>query len=245
MKPVDQSLMQLTAFSYLHYNEDKSLGSAGTTFKNPKPIVKRSDSAKHRKSSIFTEGDFSKALTCDSFVLNPGVNNFTVTRQVNLPGMYKISQISLIIEDKLEFLSGILNPRLCYEVAKTQPSIAVNSRDLLAGLIQDVELVISSGSVKITNDAKVRLWASRGLSFQSCDSPKGFVNELEMKLSACEPFQVTKLQFKVLVDLPPKKDASSMEHKVCFTNSNNCIKVKGILRPNHTQFDNKNCSAIL
>ena len=215
MKPVDPCLMQLAASSCLDYNEDKSLASAGTKFHNHKPPVKRSDSAaKHRKSSVFTEGDFSKALVCDSFVINPGVNTFTLMRHVNQPGLYKISQLSLIIEEKLEFLSGILNPRLCYEVAKTQPTISVNSRDLLAGLIQDVELVISSGSIKITNEAKVRVWASRGLTFPSTGPTKGMLNELEMKLSACEPFQTTTLQLKVLADLPPKKDASSMEHKL-------------------------------
>lgn len=213
-KPIDRSLMELPMFSYYNYNEDKSLGSVGTTMKNQKPMVKRSDSAKHRKSSVFTEGDFSKALTCHNFDLNPGINNFVVTGQVDQPGLYKIGQMSLIVEEKLEFLSGILNPRLCYEVAKTQPTISVNSRDLLVGLIQDVELVISSGSVNITNDAKVKIWASRGLSFQTDEDR--LVNELEIKLPACQPFNVTTVRFKVLAELPPKKDASSMEHKVIF-----------------------------
>ncbi|XP_043280615.1 trafficking protein particle complex subunit 10 [Venturia canescens] len=212
IKSVDRSLMQLPAFSYFDYNEDKSLASVGTVIKNQKPIVRRSDSAKHRKSSVFTEGDFSNALTCNNFDLNPGINNFTVSQHVDQPGLYKIGQLSLVVEEKLEFLSGILNPRLCYEVVKTQPTIAVNSRDLLAGLVQSVELVISSGSVNITNDARVKVWPSRGLSLLTDEDRS--VTELEIKLSACEPFDVTTARFKVLAELPPKKDASSMEHKL-------------------------------
>lgn len=215
MKLLDPSLLYLQVYSYLDYKEDRSLGSASVISKNTKPLVKRSDSAKHRKPSINVKGDFSKALSGDEFVMKPGTNTFTLTRRVNQPGLYKVSQLSLVMEDKLEFLSSVLNPRLCYEVAKTQPTISVNcGRDLLAGLIQDIELVISSGSTKITEEMKLKLRTSRGLTVQSLSVEKVMVKELEISLPTCEPFQTIKIQLKVLAELPPKKDASSMEHKV-------------------------------
>jgi len=215
MKLLDPSLLHLQVYCYLDYKEDRSLGSASVINKNTKPLVRRSDSAKHRKPSVNVKGDFSKALSCDEFLMKPGTNTFILTRRVNQPGLYKVSQLSLVIEDKLEFLSSILNPRLCYEVAKTQPMISVNcGRDLLAGLIQDIELVISSGSTKITEEMKLKLRTSRGLTVQSQSVEKVMVKELEISLPTCEPFQTIRIQLKVLAELPPKKDASSMEHKV-------------------------------
>ncbi|EZA55391.1 Trafficking protein particle complex subunit [Ooceraea biroi] len=215
MKPLDPSLLRLQIYSYLDYKEDRSLGSAGVINKNTKPLVRRSDSAKHRKPSVNAKGDFSRALLCDEFVMKPGANTFVLTRRVNQPGLYKVSQLSLVIEEKLEFLSSTLNPRLCYEVAKTQPTVSVNcGRDLLAGLTQDIELVISSGSTKITEEMKLKLRTSRGLVVQSQSVEKVMVKELEIPLPTCEPFQTVKLQLKVLAELPPKKDSSSMEHKL-------------------------------
>jgi len=215
MKPVDSSLLRLQVYSYLDYKEDRSLGSAGVINKNTKPIVRRSDSAKHRKPSVNAKGDFTKALLCDKFIMKPGTNTFVLTRRVNQPGLYKVNQLSLVIEEKLEFLSSALNPRLCYEVAKTQPMVSVNcGRDLLAGITQNIELIISSGSTKITEEMKLKLRTSRGLIVQSQSVGRVMVKELEIPLPICEPFQIIRMQLKVLAELPPKKDSSSMEHKV-------------------------------
>ncbi|XP_024942928.1 trafficking protein particle complex subunit 10 isoform X2 [Cephus cinctus] len=213
MKPPDPSLIHLPVYSYLDYKQNKSLGSARVINKSSKPIVKRSDSAKHRKPSINVKGDFINALTCKAFTLKPGINTFTLTRLVDQPGIYKVGQLSLIVEKKLEFLSPILNPRLCYEVAKTQPTIFLKcGRDLLAGLTQDLELTINSGSVKITEDSTLKLRSSRGLTFQSSTNGNLMVREMVIPLAPCEPFQTTKIELKVLAELPPKKDSSSIEH---------------------------------
>lgn len=215
MKPLDPGLLRLQVYSYLDYKEDRSLGSASVINKNMKPLVRRSDSAKHRKPSVNAKGDFSKALSCDEFAVKPGANTFVLVRRVNQPGLYKVSQLSMVIEGNLEFLSSVLNPRLCYEVAKTQPTVSVNcGRDLLAGLSQDIELVISSGSTKVTEEMKLKLRTSRGLTVQSQSVEKVMVKELEIPLLTCEPFQTLNMQLKVLAELPPKKDPSSMEHKV-------------------------------
>ncbi|XP_076177740.1 SIDL trafficking protein particle complex subunit 10 isoform X2 [Ptiloglossa arizonensis] len=215
MKPFDPSLLQLQVYSYLNYKEDKSLGSASVMHRNTKPVVRRSDSTKHRKPSVNAKGDFSKALSCDEFIMKPGVNTFTLNRRVDQPGFYNVGQLSLVIEEKLEFLSPILNPRLCYEVAKTQPTISLKcGRDLLAGLIQDIELVIMSGSIKITKEMKLKLRTSRGLVVQVDNSQEIMSKELEIPLPVCEPFQTICLQLKVLAELPPKKDTLSMKHKL-------------------------------
>ena len=213
MKPVEDNL-SISMCSHFGVQEDQSLWLAKAEPKVVKIPVRRSDSTKHRKPSSNTKGDFSKALVCDEFTLTPGTNTFTVKKRVDKPGFYKVGQLSLVIEKKLEFLSPVLNPRLCYEVAKTQPCISFNcSRDLLAGLIQDIELVISSGSVRIKDSDKLKLRTSRGFTLRLKDKDTAGLKEYDMVLPACEPFQVIKVPLKVFAELPPKKDSSSLEHK--------------------------------
>lgn len=108
-------------------------------------------------------------------------------------------------------------------MAKTQPTISLNcSRDFLAGLAQNVELVVSSGSVRINEGSKLKLRTSRGLTLPKIDDndaqKKGnHVNrEIEVTIPHCEPFNTTTLKLTVLAELPPKKDSSSLEHKVNF-----------------------------
>ena len=42
----------------------------------------------------------------------------------------------------------------------------------------------------------------------------GTIREIEVAVPPCEPFETTKLHLTVFAELPPKKDSSSMEHKV-------------------------------
>ncbi|XP_015111919.1 trafficking protein particle complex subunit 10 [Diachasma alloeum] len=213
LKPKNPLLMSLSVHSYFDCNQDKTLHTAGVIDRRFAPVVTRSDSSKHRKPSVDVRGDFSKALTCERFTLKPGRNRFTVTKRDDQPGFYKVNQLSLIVEGKVEYRSGVISPRLCYEVAKTQPSISVNSRDLVAGLPQDAELIVSSGSVRIEEGARFRLWTSRGLMIKMAEGGT-MGGELEVNSPGCEPFGVVRLRLNVFADLPPKKDSSSMEHKL-------------------------------
>lgn len=108
------------------------------------------------------------------------------------------------------------------QVAKTQPTISlISTSDLLAGLAQSVELIISSGSVRISEGSKLKLRTSRGLTLSKVENDKSNQNditglrELEVSIPPCEPFETSRLKLTVLAELPPKKDSSSMEHKVC------------------------------
>ncbi|KAF7989459.1 hypothetical protein HCN44_008133 [Aphidius gifuensis] len=212
---IDSSIIQIPFFSYFDYKEDKKLCSAGVIDKNQKKIVTRTDSSKHRKQSVDDSIDFSQALVSDSFLIKPGINNFTVTKNNDKPGYYKINQLSLIVNEKLEFRSAIICPKLCYEIAKTQPTLTINSRDLVAGLPQDAELIISTGSIYIDDKTILKITTSRGLTIKlDDDNNKSFTNEIDVVLSSCEPFNIVKKNIKIFAELPPKKDSTSMEHKL-------------------------------
>ena len=117
-RPTDPCLVQLPVISQLILKEDKSIGSANVQInKTSRQPVKRSDSVKHRKPSVNVKGDFGQALAInEEFVLNPGINSFTLSKRVEQPGCYRVGQLSIVIEKKMEFLSPILEPRLCYSV---------------------------------------------------------------------------------------------------------------------------------
>ncbi|CAB0028461.1 unnamed protein product [Trichogramma brassicae] len=219
-RPKDPCLVQLPARTEIKLNDDKkTVDSAnvqiGSRARQP---VKRSDSVKHRKTSVTTKGDFGLALsTSDEIVLQPGLNELTLVRRLEQPGYYKIGQLSMLVEKKMEFLSPIIEPRLCFAVAKSQPKITLNcTRDLLAGLVQRITLVISSGRVRIDPDSKLKLRTSKGLSVWPATQSKAS-RELEFSLPACEPFGTTEIELQVMAELPPKRDSSSMEHKTLFT----------------------------
>ncbi|XP_014219385.1 trafficking protein particle complex subunit 10 isoform X2 [Copidosoma floridanum] len=222
-QPSDPCLVELPVTRQLILQEDRSIGSANVQVgKSTRSVVKRSDSVKLRKpsTSASTKGDFGSALSTgvEEIILQPGLNTLTLTKRVEKPGYYRVNQLSVIVEEKLEFLSSVLQPQLCYSVAKTQPTIALNcTRDLLAGLVQSIELVISSGSIRIGEGSKLKLRTLRGLTLSTMDDGQktsSGVREIEVTIPKCEPFDTITLKLMVLAELPPKKDSSSMEHKL-------------------------------
>lgn len=158
----------------------------------------------------------NEVLAKHIFDIKSGENNFTISILDHKSGIYKINQLSLLVNEKLKFQSGIITPQLNYKIIKTQPSILMNSRNLVTGLIQNTELIISNGSVKIQKGTKIKLWTSRGLMIKLVDSSKNLSSEVEVELSEYEPWQVIKLQLQVYAELPPKKDSSSMEYEVFY-----------------------------
>lgn len=75
------------------------------------------------------------------------VNVFYVLFQAQEIGCFRLGQLCLTMPDGFEFLSLGIFPRLCYQVSGTLPSINLhNSDSLIAGLLQDVSLVIDTGS---------------------------------------------------------------------------------------------------
>lgn len=68
--------------------------------------------------------------------------------------MFKLGQISLLVEDKLEFLSNVLiGTKIGFEVVTQGVNVYLNKvepkKDLVAGLEHAMELVVTSGSSHI------------------------------------------------------------------------------------------------
>ncbi|XP_053593645.1 trafficking protein particle complex subunit 10 [Microplitis demolitor] len=211
VKPTISQLTQLEVYSYVDLREDKTTESAGIINKHTTQLISQVDS---EKSMIVGDKIINEVLAKHIFDIKSGENNFTISILDHKSGIYKINQLSLLVNEKLKFQSGIITPQLNYKIIKTQPSILMNSRNLVTGLIQNTELIISNGSVKIQKGTKIKLWTSRGLMIKLVDSSKNLSSEVEVELSEYEPWQVIKLQLQVYAELPPKKDSSSMEYEL-------------------------------
>lgn len=69
-------------------------------------------------------------------------------------GTFKLGQVSLVIEEKLEFLSNaLLSTKVGFDVVTQGVNVYLNKveakKDLVAGLEQQMELVVTSGSARI------------------------------------------------------------------------------------------------
>lgn len=140
--------------SKLHYKEDKTLQKATVECQNTKMPLRRSDSSKYRKPSATIKNNYETCFKSNDIVLKPGTNEVIVEYIAMKCGKFKLGQVSLLIEEKLEFLSNVLIPsKMGYEVKTQGISVYLNKvepkKDLVAGVEQDMELVVTSGSCSI------------------------------------------------------------------------------------------------
>ncbi|XP_047986629.1 trafficking protein particle complex subunit 10 [Leguminivora glycinivorella] len=220
LKPKNLLLNPLHIISQLHYKEDKSLQKATVECINPKVTLKRSDSSKYRKPSATLRSNYEHSFTYDSFTLKPGTNEITLECISKTPGTFKIGQISLLVEEKLEFLSNVLTSlKVGYDVVTQGVNVYLNKvepkKDLVAGLEHAMELVVTSGSSHIEENAKILLKTSLGLAIRLAEDAgdSGSVRELSIPVPASKPFETTRVPLRLFANLQPKKE-KSLEHTV-------------------------------
>lgn len=162
LKPKNPLLNPLVITSKLHYKEDKTLQKATIECINPKMMLKRSDSVQYRKRSASVRSNYQYSFTCEHIVLQPGTNDLCLEFIAKLCGTFKLGQVSLIIEEKLEFLcNALVNNKVGYDVVTQGINVYLNKiepkKDLVAGLEHAMELVVSNGSSHIEEVSHVTL----------------------------------------------------------------------------------------
>ncbi|CAG9112783.1 unnamed protein product [Plutella xylostella] len=199
LKPKNPLLNPLKIVSQLHYKEDNTLEKATIECINPKMTLKRSDSSKYRKPSNTLRADYTTALVCENACLKPGVNEITLYLTPKVPGLFKLGQVSLLIEEKLEFLSnGLANAKLGYNVVTQGVNVYLNKvdpkKDLIAGLEHEMELVVTSGSSCIEEKTEIILKASPGVTLHHGGDSGA---RLALPVPACTRFHCTRLPLRL------------------------------------------------
>lgn len=154
LKPKNPLLSPLQITSQLHYKEDKSLQKATIECQNPKVTLKRSDSNKYRKPSATLRNNYLNCFVTENVTLKPGANEIELECVAKSFGTFKLGQVSLLVEEKLEFLSNaLISAKVGYEVVTQGVNVYLNKvepkKDLVAGLEHAMELVVTSGSSHI------------------------------------------------------------------------------------------------
>ncbi|XP_049885562.1 trafficking protein particle complex subunit 10 [Pectinophora gossypiella] len=219
LKPKNPLLSPLQITSQLHYKEDKTLQKATLECQNPKVTLKRSDSSKYRKPSATVRNDYQHSFSADNLILKPGINEINLEYPAKTCGTFKLGQVSLLVEKKLEFLSNVLIPiKVGYEVVTQGVNVYLNKvepkKDLVAGLEHAMELVVTSGSSPLQENSTILLKTSTGLLIRFADNPEGQMSrELSIPVPASKPFESTRVPLRLFASLQPKRE-KSIEHTV-------------------------------
>ncbi|OWR45095.1 Trafficking protein particle complex subunit 10 [Danaus plexippus plexippus] len=216
LKAKNSFLNKMNITSKLHYKEDRTLQKATVECSHPKVTLRRSDSSKYRKPSATIRNNYETCLATDHIILKPGLNEILLEYVPKMCGLFKLGQVSLLIEGRLEFLSNaLIQCKLGYDVETRGVSVYLNKvepkKDLVAGLEEDVELVVTSGSSRIEENSIIQLKTSTGLQIRFTDS--NLSRELSMPIESIEPFQTTKVGLKLFANLQPRRE-KSIEHTV-------------------------------
>lgn len=201
----------------LDYKQDGSLNCASVVceLKGKQPV--RRTSSSRRKVSITNRTDFSNNLQVENVSLKPGLNDIQVTTKATRVGNWNLTQVSLQIKT-LEFLSESLPQNITFEIT-TKPSSAVLSfKNLIAGLEQDIKLIVCGGSFHFPKDAAIILKCSKHLrmKIKTDDVLKNFFErETLVKLPHFKPFEERTIDLEAICDLMPgRRDDKQIEQKV-------------------------------
>uniref|UniRef100_A0A2M4BAU0 Putative transmembrane protein n=1 Tax=Anopheles marajoara TaxID=58244 RepID=A0A2M4BAU0_9DIPT len=218
VKPVAEIGAQLPITLHLDYKQDNTLsGSSVACDTRTKQPVRRSSSTR-RKISPTQRSDFTNCVSCERTLLQPGRNSLTLRTKATRVGTWSFRQLAVQI-DSVEFLSEGLPPRLEHFETITKASIAsLNFVNLVAGVEQPVELVISAGSFRFPKDASATLRCSKNLRMRvqagTLQEKTTFERELIVPLNDFAPFEQRSIALEAICDLPGKREERAIEQKV-------------------------------
>lgn len=216
--PNNPLLSRISMSQCLDYQQDQSLKAAWATCRDSRYFLRRADSqGNHRNITTSLQTDFSLCASTDNNMLEPGKNTLVLQAKVTEPGKFQFGQMSIkLCEGHLEFLSNVLHCGVGFEVTSEPPTVSLQAltSDLLAGIDQEVTLIVNTGSHWIKKDSKLILRPTEGLQAQLTDDDECLLSKLEVALPETGPFQTTQYPLRVLARLGSQKDNSVLEHKV-------------------------------
>lgn len=134
--------------------------------------------------------------------------------------MFIFSKVLICIE-KLEFLSATL-PIKCepFEITTKAASVVLSFKNLIAGIEQHADLIVSSGSFIFPKEAAITLKCSKYLKVREIidsienDEINKFKSETTIKLIDVKPFQERTIPLAVICDLLGQRDEKLIEQKI-------------------------------
>lgn len=144
--------------------------------------------------------------------LFPGPNELVMTQKVEQPGCYWPHQL-FVDWEQLSLVQLELGCQPCLNISRESPKLSLHipQGELLAGVSQRVQLVVTSGSLPLAPEEMVLLRASRGLHLKVAGAE--FASEATVPVGPLDPFQITSVEVCVLAQV--SRDALS--HQVSLS----------------------------
>ena len=163
---------------------------------------------------LAARNDFTNNVAVENVALKPGINVVELTAKATRCGLWKFKQLSIQVE-KLEFLSEALPGHgNSFEITTKAASAILSFKNLVAGIEQSVNLVVSSGSFIFPVDAQITLKCSKYMRLRAEDQDSEFVPEIVVRLQNVRPFEERTIPLRVVCDLPGQRDDKPIEQKV-------------------------------
>lgn len=134
---------------------------------------------------------------------------------------YLFPQLSICIE-KLDFISEMLPIKsVVFEITTKAASAILSFKNLIAGIEQNVDMIVSSGSFIFPKEATITLKCSKyvkirepGADDSTDEQSRKFKSEISIKLYDVKPFDEHKIPLVVICDLPGQRDEKLIEQKI-------------------------------
>lgn len=195
---------------HLDYKQDNSLSGASVVCEN-KEKVRRTSSGKNESSQI-VRSDFSNSAILENLLIHPGTNVITLKTKAAQVGTWNIKQISIQFQN-LDFLTKTIPLKLKpFEITTKPSSAALHFSNLVAGLDQEMKLMISGGSFHFPKEALITLKGSKGLKLKT-GSGAEYQRTVSIKLVDFKLFEERTVEIQALCELPCRRDETLIDQK--------------------------------
>lgn len=207
---------RLKVFLNLSLKQDNSLESASVAYEKTKKNqpVRRTSSTK-RKVSPAVQSDFQNFVSAEKVALHPGINIIEMRTKATRVGIWIFKQMSVRL-NQLQFLSEKIPFEVTPFEITTKPASAVLSfKNLVAGIIQPVRLIVSGGSFIFPPEAKITLSCSKHIRIRAYnDLETNFESTLNVPLTNFKSFEEREIFLEVITKLPGSNVAKHSEHRI-------------------------------
>jgi len=205
---------QLLPFSiHLDYKQDNSLSCVSVVCDNKAKQTVRRTSSTRRKNSPTIRSDFSNAAVLENVLIHPGVNSINLKAKALRVGSWKICQMSIQFQN-LDCLSTELASLKCktFEVTTKPSSASLHFSNLVAGLDQNMKLIISGGSFHFPKETSITLKCSKGLKMKT--EAGEYQRTVNVSLKDFKLFEERTVEIQAIAELPCRRDETLIDHKV-------------------------------
>lgn len=166
---------------------------------------------------LAVRSDFTNAVLTKNFAINPGMNCIELKTKATRVGTWSFKQLSIKV-DGLEFLSESLPIKMSpFEIIIKAASANLSFKDLVAGIVQPVRLIISGGSFIFPKISHIHMKCSKHLQLRLANPTNeaaDFSTELAIQLENLRSFEEREIAIEAICDLPGQRDEKHIEHIV-------------------------------